>query len=74
MAPIDASGALRNWRPSIVLKRLVGRGWWEQRLTLVTILGPHPNFLLFSTILFRALGHSFLTRSLTRRSDRHQVT
>jgi len=34
MAPIDASGALRNWRLSIVLKRLAGWGWWEQRLTL----------------------------------------
>jgi len=40
----------------------------------VTILGPYPNFLLFSTILLRALGHSFPTRSLTRRSDRHQIT
>jgi len=40
----------------------------------VTILAPYPNFPLFSTILFRALGHSSLTRSLTRRSDRHQVT
>ena len=39
MAPIDASGALRNWRPNIVLKRLAGRGWWEQRLTLQSAAG-----------------------------------
>ena len=44
------------------------------RIPHVTILGPDPNFPLFSTILFRALSHSPLTRSLTRRSDRHQIT
>jgi len=36
----------------------------------VTILGPHPNF----RHLFCVLGYSFPTRSLTRRSDRHQIT
>ena len=40
----------------------------------VMILTPHPNFPLFFHHLFRALGHSFPTRSLTRRSDRHQIT
>jgi len=43
-------------------------------LNNVTILGPTTNFLSFSTILFCALGYSFPTRSLTRRSDRHQIT
>jgi len=33
--------------------------------------GPLPQF---STILFCTFGHSSLTRSLTRRSDRHQIT
>jgi len=41
---------------------------------LVTILSPTPNFPPFSTHLFRALGHSFPTRSLMRHSDRHQIT
>ena len=41
---------------------------------VVTILNPHPNFALFSTILSCALGHSFSTRSLTHRSDRYQIT
>jgi len=40
----------------------------------VMILNPIPYFPPFSTHLFRALGHSFPTRSLTRRSDRHQIT
>jgi len=39
---------------------------------------PYPQFSLnfppFSTILFCALGHSFPTRSLTRRSDRRRIT
>jgi len=33
--------------------------------------GPYHQF---STILFCALGHLFPTCSLTRRSDRHQIT
>jgi len=36
-------------------------GWLIAR-TRVTILNPYLNFPLFSTILFRALGHSSLTR------------
>ena len=39
---------------------------------------PYPRFSSifrhFSTILFCTLGHLFRTRSLTRRSDRHQIT
>jgi len=35
---------------------------------------PHPNFPLFFHHLSCALGHSFSTRSLTRRSDRHRIT
>ena len=40
----------------------------------VTILGPHPNFPLFSTIYFALSVTHSLTRSLTRHSDRHQIT
>jgi len=43
-------------------------------LSYVTILGPTTNFPLFSTILLHVLGHLFPTRSLTRRSDRYQIT
>jgi len=35
---------------------------------------PYPQFSAIFPLLFRALGHSFPTRSLTRRSDRHQIT
>jgi len=49
-------------------------GSYQSITPSVTILGPYPNFPLFSTILFRALGHSSPTRSLTRHSDRHQIT
>jgi len=36
--------------------------------------GPLPQFSAIFHHLFHALGHSFPTRSLTRRSDRHQIT
>jgi len=36
--------------------------------------GPYPNFLLFSTLLFALSVTPLFTRSLTRRSDRHQIT
>jgi len=49
------------------------QGLFEPKV-IVMILNPTPNFPLFSTILFCAFGHSFPTRSLTRRSDRHQIT
>jgi len=49
-----------------------GRCGWDSGT--VTILGPTTNFPLVSTILFCALDHSFPTRSLTRRSDRYQIT
>ena len=40
----------------------------------VTILSPYLNFSFIFHHLFHALGHLSLTRSLTRRSDRHQIT
>ena len=46
----------------------------EVDIKVVTILDPIPNFPPFSIILFHDLGHSFPTRSLMRRSDRHQIT
>jgi len=36
--------------------------------------GPYHQFSAIFHHLFRALGHLFPTRSLTRRSDRHQIT
>ena len=35
---------------------------------------PSPQFSIIFHHLFHALGHSSLTRSFTRRSDRHQIT
>ena len=35
---------------------------------------PLPQFSAIFYHLFCALGHSSLTRSLTRRSDHHQIT
>jgi len=35
---------------------------------------PSPQFSIIFYHLFHALSHSSLTRSLTRRSDRHQIT
>jgi hypothetical protein len=48
-------------------------GMWQQEHCCYDP-GPLPQFSAIFHHLFRALGHSFPTRSLTRRSDRHQIT
>jgi len=66
----EGQGESKGWHSDDKRKALPTK----KKKPSVTILGPTINFLLFSTILFCVLGHLFPTCSLTRRSDRHQIT